>query len=180
VVWFLTPSLFCSPLNAIASPSPLFSGSTKPNQYGGRAGRLLAMYFPRTSHHCPTRFPLFCIKSGFVVNFIFLYTVPVCLLGAEFKSHHVVHDSLSNWDSSTSLLNPWPANVRRMASMHDDSGAPGRVRPLCQTSTNDDPTVNGKCLILLSFLLFLFLHFQNCFFLILNPISFHWGDGPLG
>jgi hypothetical protein len=71
------------------------------------------------------------------------------LFSGGFKSHHVVHDSLSDRDFSTSLFNNWPAEVRGMASTQKDFRALGRVRPSRQSFTNDDPTVNGKLLVLL-------------------------------
>ncbi|EFX65467.1 hypothetical protein DAPPUDRAFT_264623 [Daphnia pulex] len=58
---------------------------------------------------------------------------------ASSNSHHVVND-LCDRDSSTSLFNPWPAEVRGMASTHKDFRVPGRVRPSRQYFTNDDPT----------------------------------------
>lgn len=151
-------------LNALASP-PFFRVRRNSTNMAAVLEDCWPCIFPVPLTIALLAFLCSASSRDLLLTSFFLYTVPVCLLGAEFKSHHVVHDSLSNWDSSTSLLNPWPANVRRMASTHDDFGAPGRVRPLCQTSTNDDPTVHGKCLILLSFLLFLLLHFQNFFFL---------------
>jgi hypothetical protein len=145
-VGFPLPPL-TAPFVSLRSLFPPPPGLTKLIQYGCHAGSLFDIYFPRTSHNFPTHSPLFCINIPFFLPLWYLSA----LFSGGFKSHQVVHDSLSYRDSSTSLFNPWPAEVRGMASTHKDFRAPGRVRPSRQSFTNDDPTVNGKLLVFLYF-----------------------------